>query len=345
MKKLISTIIALVLIVALLPTVALATTEHISTYSVGNPECDAWCEANGYIKEYNEETGYYHWIHPELLLERQEEQAKLNAARVKNASPWAHEAILKSDRLFGQFEDYQVNITRLQFIEMTMQWVEQELRDAKIYSQPQEYIRLPVIQGITIGVNTNAPESQGTGDLFAYSKDAYYLTVQYVTDQLNAGYSNFDVSYANGLDNDGIYLKAKTIDGGMADMRFGVAFDFTAERLTTAYFLGLTDAQNMNGTLTREQAATMAMRAANLVNQIKTNNAVDDVKTPISAPTASFSDYDQVSSWAKDGVNFVAAHHIMNGTGNNMFSPKGTYTVEQAIVTLYNIDMDVIIGG
>jgi hypothetical protein len=44
-----------------------------------------------------------------------------------------------------------------------------------------------------------------------------------------------------------------------------------------------------------------------------------------------------VSSWAVNGVNFVRANGIMQGTGNNSFTPKGTYTREQSIVTFSNI--------
>ena len=40
-----------------------------------------------------------------------------------------------------------------------------------------------------------------------------------------------------------------------------------------------------------------------------------------------------VSSWAKEGVNFVVDSGIMTGTDKG-FEPQGTYTKEQAIVTM-----------
>ena len=73
--------------------------------------------------------------------------------------------------------------------------------------------------------------------------------------------------------------------------------------------------------LTREQAATMI---ANLCEFC-------DRPLPAAAPT--FSDSDEISSWAVDGVGKVAAAGIMNGMGDNQFAPQETYTREQSIVT------------
>lgn len=73
--------------------------------------------------------------------------------------------------------------------------------------------------------------------------------------------------------------------------------------------------------LTREQAATMIAKL------------FDFCKRPLPAAAPTFSDSDQISSWAVDGVGKVAAAGIMNGIGDNKFDPQGTYTREQSIVT------------
>jgi len=52
-----------------------------------------------------------------------------------------------------------------------------------------------------------------------------------------------------------------------------------------------------------------------------------------------FADSGSVSSWASEAVGQMQATGIMNGVGNNMFSPKYPYTREQSIITvlrLYN---------
>jgi len=74
---------------------------------------------------------------------------------------------------------------------------------------------------------------------------------------------------------------------------------------------------NPNGEITREQAATMLMRTADVL----------DYDTSYNIPVES-----GVSLWAKEGVGFVTENGIMNGTGNG-FEPQGKYTKEQAIAT------------
>lgn len=110
-------------------------------------------------------------------------------------------------------------------------------------------------------------------------------------------------------------------------------------------WIGISDGTRYKDSLTREEAATLIMRAVNAVEII--NNAkgplyeiadlTAKVQATISAPDASFADGNTISSWAKNGVNFVASNGIMGGTGGNNFSPKSNYTVEQAIVTLSRI--------
>ena len=72
------------------------------------------------------------------------------------------------------------------------------------------------------------------------------------------------------------------------------------------------------GEITRQQAATMLMRAAEVLGY------------DISAPETTL---EGVAAWATDGVNFVVDRGIMTGTENG-FEPEGTYTKEQAVTTM-----------
>lgn len=79
--------------------------------------------------------------------------------------------------------------------------------------------------------------------------------------------------------------------------------------------------------LTREQAATMLTRLAKLLGMNSPNSS-----------SVNFKDYSQVASWAKEGVQFITScqsegQKVMNGTASNIFSPQGTYSREQAIIT------------
>jgi len=82
---------------------------------------------------------------------------------------------------------------------------------------------------------------------------------------------------------------------------------------------------NPDGQLTREMAAVMLARLANVIGQ----------PLPASAPT--FADNAQLSSWARDGVGRVQAVGIMGGVGNNIFAPRNPYTIEQSIVSMMRL--------
>ena len=82
---------------------------------------------------------------------------------------------------------------------------------------------------------------------------------------------------------------------------------------------------NPGGQLTREQAAVMLSRLAEVIGQ------------PLAPSAPTFADNASVSSWAFDAVGQMQASGIMGGTGNNNFSPGGDYTREQSIITILRL--------
>jgi len=110
-------------------------------------------------------------------------------------------------------------------------------------------------------------------------------------------------------------------------MRFNDTVDIDVQK---AGYLGVTTGVgngnfNPNGQLTREQAAVMLARLANVIGQ----------PLPQSAPT--FADNWQLSVWAYEAVGQVQAAGIMGGVGDNRFAPSGNYTREQSIVTILRL--------
>ncbi len=79
-----------------------------------------------------------------------------------------------------------------------------------------------------------------------------------------------------------------------------------------------------DGTLTREQAATILARLANVCG-----------KPLQSSSTNPFTD--TISAWAKDGVLSCKASNIMNGVSANTFNAKATYSIQQALVTMLRL--------
>ena len=77
--------------------------------------------------------------------------------------------------------------------------------------------------------------------------------------------------------------------------------------------------------LTREQAAVMLAQLARAMGK------------PLDAYEATFGDRSKISSWALAAVGQVQGGGVMSGTGGNLFSPSGTYTREQSILTMQRL--------
>ena len=80
-----------------------------------------------------------------------------------------------------------------------------------------------------------------------------------------------------------------------------------------------------NASLTRQEAAAMLARLANVMEK------------PLTSGTASFADSASVSGWAIEAVGQVQASGIMNGVEGNRFAPADPYTREQSIVTMLRL--------
>lgn len=75
------------------------------------------------------------------------------------------------------------------------------------------------------------------------------------------------------------------------------------------------------GALTREEAATVITRVAELFAFIRADEPLK------------YNDNYQISNWAKFYVQWITQSGIMTGTESNDFMPKAYYTIEQAITT------------
>ncbi|HZK02346.1 MAG TPA: S-layer homology domain-containing protein, partial [Anaerovoracaceae bacterium] len=75
--------------------------------------------------------------------------------------------------------------------------------------------------------------------------------------------------------------------------------------------------------ITREAAATMLNRMAIF---LKSENGISDGIT--------YADSNDISDWAKDSINKISKLKLMQGVGSGNFLPKGNYTIEQAIATM-----------
>ena len=83
-----------------------------------------------------------------------------------------------------------------------------------------------------------------------------------------------------------------------------------------------------DGTITREEAATLLCKVAEMYMWIGTETSL------------TYNDTDLISPWAKFFVTWANEYGIMTGITEEEFNPQGQYTVEQAVATivrLYNL--------
>lgn len=80
------------------------------------------------------------------------------------------------------------------------------------------------------------------------------------------------------------------------------------------------------GRITRQEAAVMLANTVKMFGTDKIGTAV-----------GRFYDQDSIAAWALNGVTTVSQLGIMSHTGNYEFSPLGTYSREQAIVTVLRV--------
>ena len=85
-----------------------------------------------------------------------------------------------------------------------------------------------------------------------------------------------------------------------------------------------------NGTLTREQLATMLWRA---INYIQTQSGQQSLTG--GGSLTGYTDAGSVFSYAKEAVAALNKNGIMKGTSNTALSPKGSCTVEQSVLLSY----------
>lgn len=84
-----------------------------------------------------------------------------------------------------------------------------------------------------------------------------------------------------------------------------------------------------NGSISRQEAAVMLTNAAKVLG------------LQIESADAAYNDSSAIDDWAKSAVNFVTSAGVMNGTGENNFSPKDTFIREQAYITVLRLFINV----
>jgi len=115
-------------------------------------------------------------------------------------------------------------------------------------------------------------------------------------------------------------------------------FDSTAILYSNAFAWttanGISDGTNPNGTITREQMATMLYRYAEVFGHDLSKRA----------DLSRFSDAESISFYAKDALSWAVANGLISGTDPQTLSPQGSVARSQAVVVLTRF-YDLLLGG
>jgi hypothetical protein len=138
--------------------------------------------------------------------------------------------------------------------------------------------------------------------------------------------------------------------------------DTNNENVKKAKFFGITEGKKIdafgayfypNDPITRQEAAKMiysmtkigqssVIPAASNVHLIP--HVFDDRNYPPRVMENNV-EYSYIASWARTGIDFCYNTGIMEGIGGNCFDPNGTYTREQAIITMLRMNQWADNGG
>ena len=180
----------------------------------------------------------------------------------------------------------------------------------------------------TIGTDKINEEKQIFSDL-----DGYEWAEEYIEELYKKGIVSGD---GNGKFNPGgnvtreEFVKMIVLTfgiGGDADISFSDvpsnhwAHSYIKAAFASGIINGVSESAFGTGkSITRQDMAVIAYRAAMVSGKLKT----------VQGETAAFADSSDISEYAENAVNYMYACGIINGTGNNNFSPLNTATRGQA---------------
>ena len=78
--------------------------------------------------------------------------------------------------------------------------------------------------------------------------------------------------------------------------------------------------------------------ALSMLLSVLSIGACADTTEEDTCPSAAYTDVPEEGNWAHEGIDFVIANGIMEGTGENIFSPDASVTRGMIVTILYRMD-------
>jgi len=127
----------------------------------------------------------------------------------------------------------------------------------------------------------------------------------------------------------------KTVDDGFTVPQTFYFTDTYNAKVSTLYYADIIKGKSErifapNDYLTREEAATILYRVAQFMK-------IDTPQSSYNESVEYYIDKDIISDWAFNPIYYMKEMGIMIGISESLFSPKDTYTTEQAITTIVKL--------
>ncbi|MGM0881362.1 MAG: S-layer homology domain-containing protein [Bacillota bacterium] len=233
-----------------------------------------------------------------------DDQAKIDVKKL--GIYFFHETLQSWQYVGGQFDPAADAVTAEtgHFTKFAVMEYNKTYADVEASSWAKSYIELLAARHITLGVDDSRFDPKGT-----------------VT---RAQFAAF-IARALGLDT-GEYA------GTFSDVKKGKWFDTAVEAVQEAGIVQGVDEDRFapDAPISREEMVVMVMRAYTYLN----GKAIAD---EANASKASFHDADSISDWAKEDVVSAQAEGLIDGTGDNLFSPKNGASREQVAAILIRL--------
>ena len=180
------------------------------------------------------------------------------------------------------------------------------------------------------GLLTAPASAADTPDAWAAGEVERAISLGLVPDDLQSGYTA-DITRAEFCRLAVICLDEAAAVNGWTFTPEAVTFDDTSDPdVLTAAGLGIVSG-NGQGSFLPDKGITRQEAAVMLYNTLKVMGA------PMASKGAAFTDQSAIASWAAEPVAAMVGWGVMNGTGGGAFSPQGSYSRQQAYVTIYRL--------
>ena len=180
------------------------------------------------------------------------------------------------------------------------------------------------------GLLTAPASAADTPDAWAAGEVERAISLGLVPDDLQSGYTA-DITRAEFCRLAVICLDEAAAVNGWTFTPEAVTFDDTSDPdVLTAAGLGIVSG-NGQGSFLPDKGITRQEAAVMLYNTLKVMGA------PVASKGAAFTDQSAIASWAAEPVAAMVGWGVMNGTGGGAFSPQGSYSRQQAYVTMYRL--------